>query len=210
MQRPGFSLLPLFALLLAASAHAQLYKWVGPDGKVTYSDTPPPSSAKRVETKSLSDNTANTSDFPFELAQATKGNPVTLYTTSNCAPCDEGRQLLTGRGIPFSEKTVTSKDDIAKFRQLDSEGRMPVLMIGRSKERGFEAGAWNTALTAAGYPQTSKLPPSYRQPAAQALVPNSPVATAQNGSTSADKPTSEARDNDLPPAVGNAPPGFRF
>ena len=35
---PFFS---LAILLLATSAQAQLYKSIGPDGKVTYSDTPP-------------------------------------------------------------------------------------------------------------------------------------------------------------------------
>jgi hypothetical protein len=32
----------LFALVAAATAHAQAYKWVDADGKVRYGDTPPP------------------------------------------------------------------------------------------------------------------------------------------------------------------------
>jgi glutaredoxin len=203
------SLWPLFSLMLAASAHAQLYKWVGPDGKVTYSDTPPPRTASKVETKSLSDSTVSTSGFPFELAEAVKGNPVTLYTSADCAPCNDGRKLLTARGIPFSEKTVTSKDDIAKFRQLDSEGKMPLLMVGRNRERGFEAGAWNGVLTAAGYPQTSKLPRNYQQPSAQAMAPNTSAAE-KSASAGSQSPSSEQKADALPPAVGNAPPGFRF
>jgi len=35
-------LLCLFALVAAATAHAQAYKWVDADGKVRYGDTPPP------------------------------------------------------------------------------------------------------------------------------------------------------------------------
>ena len=34
-------LLPAALLCCAALAHAQLYKSVGPDGRVTYSDAPP-------------------------------------------------------------------------------------------------------------------------------------------------------------------------
>lgn len=35
-------LILLLALTAATTAHAQLYKWVDKDGKVTYSDQPPP------------------------------------------------------------------------------------------------------------------------------------------------------------------------
>lgn len=200
---------PLFLLLFTAGAQAQLYKWVGPDGKVTYSDTPPPRTASRVETKTLTDNVTSTTDFPFELAEATKNHPVTLYTTGNCAPCDEGRKLLTARGIPFSEKTVNSKEDIAKFRQIDSQSQMPVVTVGRNKELGFAAGAWNAALTAAGYPQTNKLPKSYRQPPAQAAAP-APTTAGNATSSNTEKPAAENRTDAPPPATGNAPPGFRF
>lgn len=203
------SFTPLLVLLVAAGAQAQMYKWVGPDGKITYSDTPPPRAASRVETKSLPDNAPSTSGLPFELAEAVKNSPVTLYTAGDCAPCEEGRKLLAGRGIPFSEKTVTSQEDLAKLRQLDSQERIPLLTVGRSKERGFEAGAWNAALTAAGYPRSNQLPKNYRQPAAQAVVPAS-AAPEQAASVPVDRPLTETRSDALPPAVGNPPPGFRF
>ena len=43
----------LVGVLASAGAHAELYKWVGPDGKISYSDTPPPSVAKQVEAKPI-------------------------------------------------------------------------------------------------------------------------------------------------------------
>jgi hypothetical protein len=99
--------LPLWLALACTAtmdAHAELYKWVGEDGKVTYSDTPPPRSAKKVEKKSIEISGPDATDLPFELADARKKNPVTLYTAANCVPCEEGRALLNARGIPFSEK----------------------------------------------------------------------------------------------------------
>jgi hypothetical protein len=36
-------------MLLAVQAQAQLYKSVGPDGKITYSDTPPQANQKLLE-----------------------------------------------------------------------------------------------------------------------------------------------------------------
>jgi len=199
----------LCILLCATSAQAQLYKWVGPDGKITYTDSPPPSSAKHVETKAAAGGGVNTAGLPYELSQAVKNHPVTLYTTANCTPCDEGRKLLAGRGIPFSEKTVNSSEDIAQYKKLNSEGHMPFLLVGRKQERGFESSAWNMALTAAGYPETSQLPKTYRNPPAEAAAPApKTVASTQERQTA----TVEAAPSttELPPPTGNAPPGFRF
>ncbi|HJV80748.1 glutaredoxin family protein [Noviherbaspirillum sp.] len=199
-------------LLVAASAHAQLYKWVGPDGKVTYSDVAPPATASRVETKGVALGNVSTAGFPFELSEATKNHPVTLYTTRNCGPCDEGRKLLTTRGVPFSEKTVNSAEDAARFRQAAGEDeQVPVLFVGRSKQRGFEPGAWNSALTVAGYPESSKLPSSYRNPQAEPAAPAPKQAGGKpQNAASASKSAANPSATELPPAIGNAPPGFRF
>ena len=37
------------AMLVAATAGAQMYRWVDKDGKVHYTDTPPPGAAKDVQ-----------------------------------------------------------------------------------------------------------------------------------------------------------------
>ena len=201
------SSLPLL-LLCATSAHAQLYKWVGPDGKVTYSDTPPPASAKQVERKNVQEGGISTANMPFELAEAVRNNPVTLYTASNCAACDAGRNLLSRRGIPFREKTVSTNDDIAKLREAGSESQLPLLVVGRNKQQGFEPNAWNGVLSSAGYPESNMLPRSYQAPKAEAAAPAAPKPTA--ATKQQPKTTEDERSTDLPPASGNAPPGFRF
>ncbi|HEY0847641.1 MAG TPA: glutaredoxin family protein [Noviherbaspirillum sp.] len=200
----------LLLLLCAASAHAQLYKWVGPDGKVTYSDTPPPKTAKQVETKSLTTGSVNTADFPFELAEAVRNSPVTLYTTRDCAPCEEARQFLNGRGIPYKEKTVNTPEDINQFRQVSTEGQLPLLTVGRAKESGYEPGAWRNALTNAGYPESSKLPRSYRNPPAEAAAPAPKPAAQETDTAKTGNAAGSPQVTDVPPPTGNAPPGFRF
>lgn len=199
----------MFIALFAASAaaSAQMYKWVGPDGKVTYSDAPPPASAKTVETKPVNGAGSGHANFPFELAEAAKNHPVTLYTGEKCAPCDTGRSLLKARGIPFAEKTVSSNADIERLRQAGGDA-LPLLVIGRTTQKGFEQSAWNAALTAAGYPASSKLPKTYRYPQAEAAAPAVKPMQAKHANKEA--PVEEARADDLPPAIGNAPPGFRF
>lgn len=204
----------VLALLLAASAaHAQLYKWIGPDGKVTYSDVPPPKTASRVEQKDIAGGAggaADTAGLPYELAQAARNHPVTLYAGDKCEPCDEGRSFLKQRGVPFAEKTVTNNEDIARLKQLTSETRLPVLTVGRNKQAGFDAGAWGPALSAAGYPETSMLPKTYRQPAAEAAAPKARVEQAAQRNQSAAAKAAATSAQSAPPAAGNAPPGFRF
>lgn len=200
----------LLLAMYAAAAHAQLYKWVGPDGKVNYTDSPPPPSAAKVETKSLTIGGASASDFPYEVMEAMKNNPVTLYSTRNCIPCDDGRKHLNERGIPYTEKTVASNEDIAQFRKISGDNNLPLLVVGRIKEHGYQPDAWNGTLTAAGYPEGNRLPKSYRQPPAEPAAPK-PVAAAKSEEPAPER-NAPARpsDTDLPPPAGNAPPGFRF
>jgi len=184
-----------------------MYKWVAPDGTVSYSDKPPPPTVTKVERKNYSSGPA-LSDFPYELAQAAKGNPVTMYTMKNCPACDQGRQLLSTRGIPFSEKTVGTNEDNERLRKVSGNTQLPVLIVGNNKQIGFESGQWGNLLTAAGYPTTSILPKSYTNPPPEPAVPPAKNAEA----TPPQKKTENEPGNvaQPPPAGGNAPPGFQF
>ena len=158
------------ALLLAgASASAQIYKWVDAKGVTHYSDTPPAS--KQAEIKPYGGADAVLVPLPYELARAARTSPVTLYTMPQCPACDSGRALLKARGIPFAEKTVTTAADHDLVKEAGSGGQLPLLLVGRSKLLGFEAGEWNGALTNAAYPAKSMLPSRYRHPDAVAAAP---------------------------------------
>ena len=161
----------ILSMLCAASAHAEMYKWVGPDGKTHYTDTPPPPAAKQVEKKNLGGEGSDLASLPFELTEAARNNPVTFFGTGQCTPCDDGRAFLKKRGIPFSEKTVSSNDDIKKFEKLAGPGNLPALTVGRNSQHGYAASAWGSALTAAGYPESNKLPASYQYSSAEPAAP---------------------------------------
>src|SRR4051794_30359489 len=65
-------------------AQAQnLYRWVDRDGKVTYSQNPPPAgAAAKVERKRLQDNVVTGGGaLPFEVQQAARTSPVSIYTS---------------------------------------------------------------------------------------------------------------------------------
>jgi len=197
------------ALMFAVTgAHAQMYKITNPDGSVSYSDKPPTSATTKVEKKSYSGGSAGFGDLPYEVGQAAKANPVTLYTMKNCPGCDAGRQMLTNRGIPFMEKTVSTNEDNDKVRSISGGNQLPVIVIGRNKQVGFEPTQWGSLLTAANYPTSNTLPKTYSNPAPEPAAP--PAAT-----NTAEAPK-KADDNTVkgivqpPPAAGNAPPGFQF
>lgn len=199
-----------------------MYKWVGPDGKITYTDTPPPPAAVKVEKKHLTNSVVDSSGMPFELAELVKSSPVTLYTGANCLPCDAGRKLLVTRGIPFGEKTISTNADIAKLGAANTEVELPQLSIGRSRQRGFDSAAWNAALTSAGYPPDNKLPKDYRNPPPESAAPESRSANKTVLETGSDagnaapgtsirskRPNRSAPQNPAPSNEGT-PPGFRF
>lgn len=195
----------LICMISTQFAHAQLYKWVGPDGKVTYSDTPPPKTASKVETKSLTGSGTSLANLPYELAQAARTAPVVLYTASKCPSCEAARKFLNERGIPFAEKTVTSNEDIDFLKKQSGGSQLPFLMIGRKKQIGFEAGAWGIDLTSSGYPETNKLPRGYANPAPEPAVAPKPPPSDNKPAPKQEQPRPAPSDD-----KASSPSDFRF
>lgn len=160
------------AALWSTASQAQVYRIVGPDGKVTFSDKPPVTeSASRVGAAGSSASGGNAAaGLPYELRQVASKYPVTLYVGDNCGPCGAGRSMLTSRGIPFAEKTVSSNEDAQALQRLSGDRSLPFMTIGSQQLKGFSDSEWTQFLDAAGYPSSSALPASYRQPAATPLV----------------------------------------
>ena len=169
------SLIGLAALtMLPASANAQqVYRIVGPDGKVPFSDKPPTeANATLAPVVPLGGGGGGSGNgaLPFELRQVASKYPVTLYTGDNCGPCGAGRAYLSSRGIPFSERTVTTPDDAAALKRVAGDVQIPLLTIGGQQIKGFSDFEWGQFLDAAGYPAKSALPSSYRNPQPAPLV----------------------------------------
>ena len=159
------------AWLAAASfplAAAQLYQWKDAQGRMIYSDQPPPPSVKNAQQKSFKGNFIEIGE-PYAVKSAREKFPITLYASACGIPCDQARQLLTDRGVPFSGKDPQASPEAqAELQKLTGRLSVPVLVVGSDKIDGFEAGQWQAALDRAGYPKSA--PP--RQPA-------SPPAAAQ-------------------------------
>ncbi len=196
---------------IAGFAHAQtIYRVVGPDGKVTFSDKPP-ISASNVTATGAGGKPLDIGGpvLPSELRQVVGKYPVTLYTSSNCAPCGTGRALLSGRGVPFTEKTVTTNDDAQALQRISGETSLPFLTIGGQQIKGYSDAEWTQFLDAAGYPKTSVLPATYRNPVSTPLVamqkPTTPAKAEE-----AQRERSPVRPGAAPVDNASNPAGIKF
>ena len=191
-RRAGLGLMPALAasLLMGVWPVWAQYKVVAPDGRVTYTDRPVATPGAKVQTMSPSGTVqaSPTLLLPLELRPVVARFPVVLLTASECAPCDSGRGLLRQRGIPFTERSVSSDDDVAALLRLSSARTLPVLTVGQQVQRGWQEGEWQALLDLAGYPAQSRLPRDYSPPPVSPLVARAPETTAP-----------------APPAVGVAP-----
>ena len=146
----------LLALLLA-SINAQaggLYRWTDAAGQVHYGDAPPPGAAG-VEQKSFDQApAADDAGLPYETRLAHKNFPVTLYTAENCGePCKQASEFLSHRGIPFTEKKLSTQEELDELKKRSGSDTVPVLAVGRDFLKGFLAASWDAALNDAGYPK---------------------------------------------------------
>lgn len=216
VRRVGFAALAAAAALSCAAVGAQqVFRIVGPDGRVTFSDKPPVEGQGRASAAPTvvmpGAGATSTASLPFELRNVANRYPVTLYTSPDCGPCVSARGFLTTRGVPFSERTVTSEDDIDALKRLAGAARLPFLTIGSQQLRGFSESEWVQYLDAAGYPKTSQLPPSYRQPAPAPMVavqaPPARTAQQQQPAPGQQRPTEIGQPLEAPPPN---PAGIRF
>jgi glutaredoxin len=146
--------------LIVVAAQADTYRWEDANGKIHYSDTPPPPNARNVELKKITGGKPDELPLPYTLQQAVKNFPVTLFTSDCGDACTRARQVLVKRGIPYTEidaKEHTGQEELHKL--VGPTLQVPVLKIGQRVLKGIEEGQWNTALDIAGYPSTAMIPP---------------------------------------------------
>lgn len=161
--------------LVCAGAGLQaqtIYRIVGTDGKVTFSDKAPVSAdqGKVAGTGVGASGAASNTGLPFELRQVVTKYPVTLYSSPKCGPCDAGRSLLMNRGVPFAERTVTTQEDTDALQRLSGDNSLPFLTIGGQRLKGMSDSEWSQYLDAAGYPKLSVLPATFKNAAPAPLV----------------------------------------
>jgi glutaredoxin len=154
----------------APLAAAQLYEWKDAQGRTVYSDQPPPASIRNAQQKDFKGSVIENGES-YATRTAREKYPITLYASACGAPCDQARQLLNERGVPYGSKDPQASPEArAALQKLTGHLSVPVLVVGSNKIDGFESGEWQDALDRAGYPKSA---PPGRKPA-QATAPAVP------------------------------------
>jgi glutaredoxin len=184
-----------------------VYKSVDKNGRVTYSETPPlPGSGDK-----LTGDSAASASLPYALQQVVSRYPVTLYTAADCGPCINARLMLTQRGVPFTERTVSNNEDIAAYKKLNSDNNFPLATIAAQQLKGYEEGEWTKYLDAAGYPKSSTLPRNYRNAEAVSLTPKKALQMTEKEVAEKPAPARVVRPAAAAPQEpNNNPAGIKF
>ena len=155
---------------------AQMYRWTDDQGRVHYTQTPPPPQAKDVQRKNFRSNQAAGSvELPYATQMAAKNYPVTLYTQPDCGPsCDGARAALVKRAVPFREVSVLSQAEMDEVKRISGSLQVPLLVVGSQYQLGFQESLVNGLLDTAGYPQAGQRIPIEALRKAEPAPPRQP------------------------------------
>jgi glutaredoxin len=80
--------------------------------------------------------------------------PVKLYTNSECTElCAAARSLLAERKVPFKEVEVETAESLDELQKVSGGMSVPVLLVGRTVQKGYEPATYQHLLDAAGFPK---------------------------------------------------------
>jgi glutaredoxin len=168
-----------------AFAQAQVYRYTDADGRVVYSDRPPTTAVKNLQTKKLGSNFISTSEPGYAAALAAERFPVTLYTFQCGEVCQNAESLLNKRGVPFTIVNVSEAEGQTRLQAVASEGVAPVLTVGdKQVAKGYNEARWQAMLDEAGYPKT----PPPRKSAPVGRISDATPATVQEGTKAVGAP----------------------
>lgn len=160
----------------------QVYRWVDGDGRVQYSDQPPPAGTKNVQEKNVGGSSIQNNDLSLIAQDAQKKNPVTVYTSECGEACDAAKAYLNKRGIPHTVVDPTRSLELnKKFKDETGGSVVPVMKVGDKRLSGWSESTWASSLDAAGYPKTppfSKPKPVEDRAGLDAVPAKAPAADA--------------------------------
>jgi glutaredoxin len=128
------------ALLVAANAAGQIYRWTDEKGHVVYGNEPPSGTKTEMvqdRINSYSGPPQTRRAAPAKASSQVTTIPVVLYATSWCTYCAQARAYFAKKGIPYMEYDVEkSAAGNAEFKRLGGRG-VPLIVHGANVMRGF-------------------------------------------------------------------------
>lgn len=153
-------LLILFTSAVTTPLAQSLYKSVGPNGVVSYSDQPP---AENKNVKAMSFDDLPATVFPISnlpttpptfierilslwaswTTSKTTTNGVVLYTSSSCGYCKQAKTYLEGKNIKYKEIDVATKDGQASYVKAGGGKGVPLIVVAGKNVSGFSTAAYD-------------------------------------------------------------------
>ena len=136
--------------LLPAIASGQVYRWTDDKGRTHYGDKPPAdrkSSAVQNRISSYA-GPAEVSKAPAARREA-GATQVTLYSAVWCGYCRQAKAFFAKRGRRYTERDVDTPDARGEYERLGGRG-VPVILVGRQRMDGYDAGRLDAMLRAEG------------------------------------------------------------
>ena len=132
--------------LFAVNSHADIFRWVDEQGRIHFTDKPPPqaeSQSVRLRINSFTSPSIEPFQFDESLISKRVVTPdVIMYSTSWCGYCKQARRYFNQKQIAFTEydveKTDKGKQD---FKRLGGKG-VPVILVGDQRLNGFSKRAF--------------------------------------------------------------------
>jgi glutaredoxin len=161
MKRLAFLLVVTAAVntvLIAAAQAESVYKSIGPDGKIIYSDKPPtdgrvektmtfanlPSSPLPAASLSYVEQLRRFRAFsPAKKPDSAAVTGVVLYSAAWCGYCTKAKAYLAAKGISYDEVDIDSKDGMKAYAQAGGGGGVPLLLAGGQRVQGFSPAAYD-------------------------------------------------------------------
>ena len=140
----------LIAATCIAPAGAGVYKWTDAEGRVHYSDSPPPD-RQAAQVKIKVNSISGPAVVSAVKAGAVAKERVRIYTTTWCGYCKKAKAQLAARGVAFHEIDVeTSDSGHREYVALGGRG-VPVILVGSQRMDGYDAGRLDAMLQSARY-----------------------------------------------------------
>jgi glutaredoxin len=150
----------LICLAVCSLSSAQtVYKSIGPDGKVVYSDKPP--TQGRVE-KTLRFDNLPSSPLPagtlsdveqlrrMKAPAQPSSRETVLYSAAWCGYCRQAKAFLASRGIAYSEIDIETPSGKAAFAQVGGGRGVPLLFFKGQRIQGFSPQAYDAVFSGGG------------------------------------------------------------
>ena len=154
MKRPDVLLSLLFFLMVVLFAPTtafagKVYKIVDKDGKVSYRQIGPKSTATVSPKRSAPRKPSPPPSIPAYKDRSYRLSTVDLYVTSWCGSCNKAIAFLRENNVSFNLYDIEKDKNAAKRYKALSSGRgVPLAVINGKKIRGFSEASYKRALNA--------------------------------------------------------------